>query len=221
MDINEFPKEPKSQFFLPGPVGKLEVLTTWPYAVARGVAIICHPHPLYSGTMNNKVVTTIAKAMEELGLATVRFNFRGVGKSEGSYGEMRGEIEDLKAVKQWVNRMSPDLPVWLAGFSFGSYIAAMVANMSTDVVSLITVAPAVTHANFNQLVSIKCPWLILQGGKDEVVSYDAVREFVGRSPVPVTFITIPDATHFFHGQLLELRTAILEGVKNQTSKDSQ
>lgn len=217
MPINPvtFPTEEKAEFFLAGPAGKLEVRSTWPSKAPKGVAIICHPHPLYGGTMDNKVVTTLVKAMEELGLATVRFNFRGIGHSEGRYGNIIGEIEDLKAVKVWVNSVLVGTPIWLAGFSFGSYIAAAMADVSSDVSWLITVAPAVNHGDFTHLTHIQCPWLILQGDADEVVPYADVAAFATDPPVPVTFITIADASHFFHGKLLQLRELIVRAVNER------
>ena len=113
----EFPRESET-FLLSGAIGQLEVMTTWTGDSAVGVAIICHPHPLKEGTMHNKVVTILAKAFEKLGFATVRFNYRGVGKSEGSYGDIQGEIEDLLSVKSWVNQVLPEVNCYLAGFSF-------------------------------------------------------------------------------------------------------
>ena len=205
----QFPSA-ESEFYLPGPAGRLQVKTTWPAAgKLRGVALICHPHPLYQGTMNNKVVTILARSFDKLGLATLRFNYRGVGNSEGKYGEMIGEIEDLLSIYQWVQKVLPKLPVWLVGFSFGGFITASVANQQT-VAQLITVAPAVTHADFNELTNIHCPWLIIQGEADEVVESQAVKDFAAKPPVPVVLKRMPDTSHFFHGKLLELRDLIVE-----------
>ena len=117
--MKEFPYDDKT-FLLPGPAGKLEVMTTWARKSHGYVAIICHPHPLQEGTMHNKVVTTLAKTFAQLGVATVRFNYRGVGESEGSYGNMQGEIEDLLAVKAWLRKCLDETLFILAGFSFGS-----------------------------------------------------------------------------------------------------
>ena len=205
--LTEFPQQ-ITQFLLPSPAGSLEVMTTWPKQTPSITGVICHPHPLFAGTMNNKVVTTIAKAFDQLGLATVRFNFRGVGKSTGEYGETIGEREDLTAVLQWVKTVLPQPQIWLAGFSFGSYIAAAVAN-KIPVAQLVTVAPAVHHNDFAGLTNVGCPWLIIQGEQDEIVPFDQVKRFVENPPVPVKFIAVPGAGHFFHGRLIELRDILV------------
>lgn len=205
-----FPNLASAEFFFPGPVGRLEMITTWPtdQAAPRGVVLICHPHPLFQGTMRNKVVTTIAKAYQQLGFATVRFNYRGVGHSEGSYGAMLGEIEDLQAVLAWVQTVLPGLPVALAGFSFGSYIAASVANQTPTVVELLTVAPAVNHADFSGFTAIRCPWRLIMGEQDEVVPFAEVAAFAANPPSPLLFVQLEDTSHFFHGKLAELQQAI-------------
>lgn len=208
----EFSKEAVKAVFLVGPAGRLEALTTWPkLTTCCGVAIVCHPHPLYHGTMHNKVVTTLAKSFERLGFATLRFNYRGVGQSEGEYGHIRGEIADLMAVKAWVEQVLPNRPIALAGFSFGSYIAASVANQCPDVLELITVAPAVNHADFSVLRSIRCPWRLIMGEADEVVPYEEVRAFAEHPPSPLDFISLPATSHFFHGRLPELQAAVMQG----------
>src|SRR5216110_1476121 len=124
-----FPATP-STFLLPGPAGAIECATTAPAPeVARaGVAIICHPHPLQGGSMTNKVVTTLERALHELGLATLRFNFRGVGASAGTYDHGNGETDDALAIAAWLARVRPRDALWLAGFSFGSYVALRAAE---------------------------------------------------------------------------------------------
>ena len=164
---------------LPGPVGAIEVATDVPTPeVARtGTAIICHPHPLQGGTMHNKVVTTLERALRELGLATVRFNFRGVGASQGSFDGGHGETDDALALAAWVQRVRPGDALWMAGFSFGSYVALSVAT-TLPVRQLITVAPAVTRLDFSALPMPACPWLVIQGEADEVVDPAAVYAYV-------------------------------------------
>ncbi len=202
------------KFTIPGPAGSIETISSWPQAPkGKTVVIICHPHPLYSGTMNNKVVTTLYKTFDALGFPTVRFNFRGVGKSEGQYGEMVGETEDLKAVLAWVKEALPDYTVWLAGFSFGGYITANVTNQDHSIAQLVTIAPAVNHADFYKLTDIECPWLIIQGEEDEVVPFAESRAFADNPPVPVTFINMPETSHFFHGKLIELREILFDAYK--------
>ncbi|WP_423063394.1 alpha/beta hydrolase [Candidiatus Paracoxiella cheracis] len=206
--MNQFPQQ-EERFFLPGPAGQLEVLTTWPKEAAKKrVGIICHPHPQQEGTMNNKVVTTIAKAFDRLGLATVRFNFRGVGKSEGEYAKTIGERDDLSAIVEWVRHVLPDYEIWLAGFSFGSYIAASIANQER-VSQLLTIATTVNHYDFASLTNIQCPWLSIVGEQDELVPVEEVEAFAAHPPVPMKLIVLPEVGHFFHGHLIELRELII------------
>jgi alpha/beta superfamily hydrolase len=197
----------ETTFLLPGPVGDLEVLATPVKADVTSrsaVAIICHPHPLFGGTMTNKVVSTLARACGDLGLQTVRFNFRGVGKSSGAFADGIGEIEDLLAVVEWAKQSLPESDIWLAGFSFGAAVSAHVATRIA-VAQLVSVAPPVPRFDLLQLPTVNCPWLILQGEEDEVVSPHDVYAWVEtRKPTP-ELIRIPNAGHFFHGQLLELR----------------
>ncbi|MFW0094410.1 MAG: alpha/beta hydrolase [Coxiella endosymbiont of Haemaphysalis qinghaiensis] len=199
------------RFLLNGPAGKIEVITALTsYAKKAVMGIICHPHPLYGGTMNNKVVITTAKAFEQLGVKTVRFNFRGVGKSEGHYDNAVGEADDLKAILRWVKEEAcPNDEIWLAGFSFGSYVAAKVANTDTDISRLITIAPAVNNYNYKVFTNIVCPWLVVVGTQDELVPLEEVKAFVGQSPITVRFIVIEEASHFFHGKLIELRETLV------------
>ncbi len=212
MISDQFPAQQK-QFFLNGPVGQLEVLTTWPkQRQTQGTMVICHPHPLYEGTMHNKVVFTLAKAFDQLGLATVRFNYRGVGQSEGQYGQMIGEIEDLKAIITWVQSVLPQDDIWLAGFSFGSFISASVANQ-INAKYLVNIAPAVNHADFSNLKNISCPWLVIQGDQDDVVPYDEVIHFAKYPPAALQLITMQNVGHYFSGHLITLRELIIKQLK--------
>ena len=201
-------------FLLSGPAGALEVATDMPAPdLARaGTAIVCHPHPLQGGTMHNKVVTTLERALRELGLATVRFNFRGIGASAGTFDDGRGETDDALAVAAWVQRVRPDDVLWMAGFSFGSYVALRVAG-ALPVRQLITVAPAVTRLDFSALPTPACPWLVIQGEADEIVDPAAVYAFVAaRDPAP-TLVRVPETSHFFHRRLIELRSIVQDGVR--------
>src|SRR3990167_159180 len=138
----QFPQEQEQQFTIPGAIGRLEIITMRSQAQDKAVtAIICHPHPLHGGTMHNKVVHTIAKAFKDLGIKSVRFNFRGIGASEGSYGQGLGEVEDALAIVDWVKKVCPHDEIWLAGFSFGAYIAAQTATRISPA-QLITIAPS-------------------------------------------------------------------------------
>lgn len=204
-----FPKN-DTTFLIAGSVGKLEVMTTSPENIEKSViGIVCHPHPLRGGTMHNKVVTAIVKAFDQLGLKTVRFNFRGVGKSEGKYDNAIGETDDLKTIIKWVRNNHPNNEIWLAGFSFGAYIAAKVTNTDHTIAKLITIAPALNHANYVSLTNIICPWWLIVGRQDELVPFTDVATFVNNSPVAIKFIPVEEATHFFHGVLIKLREILI------------
>ena len=203
-----------AELILAGPAGSLEAATSMPEpASARaGVAIVCHPHPQHGGSMHNKVVTMVARALRELGLATVVFNFRGVGASAGEYDDGRGETEDLLAVAAWVQRVCPQDALWLAGFSFGSYVAARAAAQ-LPVRQMISVAPPVGRWDFAALASPLCPWLVVQGEADEVVDPEAVYAWVAAQAEPPTLMRMPETGHFFHRRLMDLRGAIKNGVR--------
>ena len=189
------------------PNGQLEIMTT-PVQDEAKVAVICHPHPLHDGTMRNKVVSTLAKACQKRGYATLCFNYRGVGESSGEYGDMVGEIEDLKAVLDFVKRALPSAEIGLAGFSFGSYIAASVANETDDYRWLMSVAPSVEHADFSKLTNVKCPWAVFQGEEDEIVPFDAVNNWYASMPNCETIVRFIETSHFFHGKLVQLREEV-------------
>ncbi len=212
----------ETHLLLPGPAGELELLFS-PVpsgSEQQSIAVICHPHPLYGGTMNNKVVTTLAKTFLQLNMPTVRFNFRGVGQSAGSYGQAEGELQDLFAVLAWVKETAPQAELWLAGFSFGAYIAIRAAVLlqrshslkETALAGLVTVAPPVNHFPLGEPVKITCPWLVVQGGQDEIVPSEAVLAWLADLDPKPRLISFPEAGHFFHGGLTELKQALIEQV---------
>jgi alpha/beta superfamily hydrolase len=210
---NEFPAA-ATAISLPGPAGLLEAATNVPEAaVARaGVAVICHPHPLQGGTMRNKVVTTLERSLRELGLATVVFNFRGTGASQGAFDDGIGETEDLITVAKWAQHVRPRDALWLAGFSFGSYVAARAAPQ-LPVRQMISIAPPVGRWDFSPLASPLCPWLVVQGEADEIVDPAAVYAWVDAQPEPPTLVRMPETSHFFHRRLLDLRGVVKNGVR--------
>lgn len=206
--MQSFPTE-ETTFLLPGPAGNIEILTTpaIPDKEIAATAIICHPHPLHGGTMTNKVVTTLARVFYDVGLRTVRFNFRGVGQSEGVYDHGIGETEDVIAIANWLKKACPGEVVWLAGFSFGGFVAARAATR-LPIAKLITVAPQASRFQSETLPAITCPWLIIQGEQDEVVSPTEVYAWVETLDPKPTLVKLPSAGHFFHGQLMELRKVV-------------
>lgn len=193
---------------LVGPQGSLEaILSRQQQHSHLPIVIVCHPHPLYQGTMNNKVVYMLARAFSTLGLSTLRFNYRGVGASDGSYGEGEGETADLLAVIDWFQQQYPHSPLWLAGFSFGCYVVAN-ASQQRSVAQLLMVAPAVDHLPFNQFHHFPCPACIIQGDADEVVNYHSTEKWQQQLDQPPTWKMFAGAGHFFHGRLTELRQVV-------------
>jgi alpha/beta superfamily hydrolase len=214
-EAREFPSE-HSEFLLRGPAGILECATDVPAPDCERPAtiIICHPHPLHGGTMHNKVVTILERSMRELGLRTVRFNFRGVGKSEGEHDDGYGETDDLFTVAEWVRHTRPEDSLWLGGFSFGSYIA-LKAALNLDIGQLISVAPPADRYAFACLQHPDCPWLIIQGDEDDVVNIDGVRAWVKNIEPPPNLVVMEKAGHFFHRRLMDLRGLLKNGVRDQ------
>jgi alpha/beta superfamily hydrolase len=208
-----FPAEAAS-LLLPGPAGNIEIACGVPAGGARaGVAIICHPHPLQGGTMFNKVVTTLDRGFVELGLSTVRFNFRGVGQTEGEHDEGRGETDDLVAVADWVRRERFGATLWLAGFSFGSYVVLRAARRLAPT-QVILVAPPVGRWDFSSVEWPECPVLIVQGEDDDVVDPAAVFAWAAEQTPPPTLVRMPETGHFFHRRLIDLRGAVKNAVRD-------
>jgi len=194
---------------LPGAAGAIELACAVPdAAVARaGTAIISHPHPLQGGTMHNKVVTILERSLLELGLATVRYNFRGVGQSEGVHDNGVGETDDLVAIADWVRAARPGDTLWLAGFSFGSYVSLRAAGR-IDPAQLILVAPPVGRWDFGDVAAPRCPWLIVQGEEDEIVDAKAVFAWAETLQPPPQLVRMPETGHFFHRRLMDLRGVV-------------
>ena len=211
--IDEFPAA-RQDFILRGPSGKLECVADVPDPVEerRATIVLCHPHPLHGGTMHNKVVTIMERAMRELGLRTIRFNFRGAGESEGEHDEGYGETDDLFAVTEWVRRTRPDDDLWLGGFSFGSYIALRAAQ-NLKLGQMITIAPPVDRYEFSSVQHPNCPWLVVQGDEDEVVALEDVKCWIEDLEPPPDFLVMEMATHFFHRRLMDLRGLLKNGVR--------
>jgi hypothetical protein len=204
------------KIFIDGPAGKLEtVLGELNSEHRNGIAVIAHPHPLYGGTMDNKVVHTLFKALLELGFVTVKFNFRGVGKSEGVYGEGVGETEDVitvvEALQKQFDAKANNLPLLLAGFSFGGTIQAHVAqNLRPQI--LVLVAPSVGHLNTLPISDYVVRPLIIHGDQDEVVLLKTVLHWATPQDLPV--VVIPGAEHFFHGKLRILKRVVLDSCRS-------
>jgi alpha/beta superfamily hydrolase len=195
-------KLPKSErFSIDGPAGGLEALIESPQdAEVKGCAVICHPHPVHGGTMTNKVAHTLARSFVGVGFAALRFNFRGVGESAGSFDDGVGEIGDVEAAVAWLRGELPSLPLWLSGFSFGAAMAVHAA-LTCKPDGLVSIAPAVSRFVGKLDRQPECPWLILQGDQDELVDVDETIAWVNE----------------LHGKLVLLRTAVETFVRDNVA----
>ena len=203
---------------IPGPAGVLEGITACPDKETRGaVAVILHPHPLYGGTLNNKVVHYLSRTCNQLGIPSLRFNFRGVGESGGVYDDGRGETEDCLAVLDWVQERRPGFDIWLAGFSFGAYVAYRSVHSHPRISHLLTVAPPVNLFDFGSLPTPTCSWTLIQGEQDELVPAARVANWVDTLPVQPRKILLP-ADHFFHGQFNAMQAALLQSLNNEVTE---
>jgi alpha/beta superfamily hydrolase len=196
-----------------GPAGIIEAEVGEVGRPAGLHAVVCHPHPLYGGTMDNKVVTTLARALQECAVPTVRFNFRGVGASSGVYDAGGGETADAGAVADWAAGRWPGSGLIVAGFSFGAYVALLLtAQRAAE--RLITVAPPVQRFDFSGLATPMCPWLIVQGEADELVDARAVSAWAEAAIPRPNLVMLPGVGHFFHGSLRELRDAVVAEIRS-------
>jgi alpha/beta superfamily hydrolase len=183
-----------------GPVGPLEALLDVPEGRPRAVAIFGHPHPLHGGTMHTKALYQAAKAMPRIGVAALRFNFRGVGRSGGEFDAGPGEKDDFKAAISFMCERFPDLPVWAAGMSFGSWIAMTTGAEDPRVSLLFGIAPPVDRYDFDALMTCTLPKFIVHGEEDELISIKEVRKFYSQIPEPKELVTIEHANHLFEGK---------------------
>jgi alpha/beta superfamily hydrolase len=205
---------------LPGPAGEIEALVEIPAdeagdgGVPARFGVACHPHPLYGGTLDNKVVHTLARSFMDLAVPAIRFNFRGVGGSAGRYDEGLGETADVLAVIAYGRERWPGAALWLGGFSFGGAIALRAAAEARPE-RLVAVAPGITRVAMDGIASPACPWLLVQGDADEVIEPAAVLEWSRRQATAPAVRLIAGAGHFFHGRLHELREAIVDFLRSQ------
>lgn len=197
---------------MPGPAGQLELAIDRPEGASRGAAVIAHPHPLHGGTLTNKVVQTLARACVLAGLTAVRFNFRGVGASEGVYDEGRGELDDLLAV---VAAHAAEGPLFLAGFSFGAFVtshAAVRLHASRDIQRLVLIGTATSRFDAAPVPAELHPrTLVVHGEQDDTVPLSSVMDWARPQALPV--LVVPGGGHFFHGQLPMLRELVLRHLR--------
>jgi uncharacterized protein len=198
--------------FLEGPAGRLESILWKPPGPAQPpiAALICHPHPLFGGTMHNKVIYQTAKSLDALGLAVLRFNFRGAGMSAGTHDRGRSEQGDVRAALDFLAKQFPGIPLLLAGFSFGCWVGLRVGCEDERVTELIGLGAPVNNTDFSYLQSCAKPKLFVHGENDEHGDVGKVESLVATLPGDNGFVAIPNADHFFTGKLDQLDRAITE-----------
>jgi len=193
---------------IPGAVGQLEVLLDLPNGTPRTAVVLAHPLPIKGGTMHTKVVFQAAKALTRIGCVVLRFNFRGVGRSAGTWDNGRGEMDDYRAAVDFLSGRYPDLELWAAGFSFGSYIAMTAGADDERICALIGIAPPVNRYEFASVKLSTKPKFIVHGESDELIPLKMVREFYARLQDPKEFVEIDRANHLFEGQASEVGDAL-------------
>lgn len=198
--------------FLEGPAGKLEAILKEPAGAVTRAAIICHPHPLFGGTMHNKVVFRIARAFADAGFAVLRFNFRGTGRSEGAHDSGRGEQDDLRSAIEFVEHRFPGAEIWLAGFSFGSAVMLRAAACDERVRAIIAVGVPVSRQDFSDIQHCNKPKLLVQGSNDQYGPLDQLEIFFESLDEPKQLKIIDDADHFFEGHLPELAETVTKFI---------
>lgn len=198
-----------SELSIAGPAGRLEALLATPKQAPIGLCVVCHPHPLFGGTMANKVVWTLGNAALKAGCRVVRFNFRGVGRSSGLFDDTLGETDDALAVIEALRATAPALPLVIAGFSFGGHVALKAASR-TACAALVTVAPPMGRylKTAEPPAHPQVPWLAVHSADDDTVSYAETHAAMMRYDPPPEFIHYDDAGHFFHGRLGELQAQV-------------
>lgn len=204
------PSHAEITLMIPGPAGRLQAAWQPADTASAQVAVVCHPHPLHGGTMDNKVVTTVARAFRDRGYPVLRFNFRGTGDSEGVHDHGRGEVDDLLAVLDWLRESQQTAQVSLAGFSFGAWVCAAASTCwprDLQLERLLLVAPPVHYEGFQQLQT-PAGTVVMMGDQDEVVDPGAMRAWAGSRREPCRLQVFPGAGHFFHGRLAELRAEV-------------
>ena len=195
---------------IPGPAGPLEALLDRPIDAPRAVVVFAHPLPIEGGTMHTKVVFQSAKALTRIGCAVVRFNFRGVGRSAGTWDEGRGEQDDYRAALDFAAARYPGVEIWAAGFSFGSHVAMTVGAQDDRACTLIGIAPPVNKYDFSIVRASTKPKFVLHGIEDELIPLKLVRELYAQMADPKELIEIDRANHLFDGQAGEVGEALEE-----------
>ncbi len=201
---------------LPGPAGPLEALLQERDAHDHAVAaVICHPHPLYGGTMHNTVVHRVAATLHGLGAATLRFNFRGAGRSAGRHDRGAGELEDARAALGFLREREPRARTWLAGFSFGAWVAARLAAQEPAVAGLVLIAPPVRTESFEVLRGCATAKIVVQGSADEICPLEPLEREFPAWAAPKRLVVVPGASHFFDRRLTELADGLTAALREE------
>jgi alpha/beta superfamily hydrolase len=197
------------KFTLAGPAGKMEALLDLPDGAPRGIALVAHPHPLYGGTMDNKVAATLARTFVALGYVAARFNFRGVGASEGVHDDGRGEVDDMAVMMAHMQEQYPGLPVALAGFSFGTFVQAQLQQRliaeGRPAERLVLVG---TAAGKWPMPEVPADTILIHGELDDTITLQQVFDWARPQDLPV--LVIPGADHFFHRKLGHIKNFVIQ-----------
>ena len=197
------------KFYLDGDAGKMQCLLDLPDDAPRGIALVAHPHPLYGGTMENKVAQTLARTFVTLGYAVARFNFRGVGESEGVYDDGKGEVDDMAIMYEHMRARYPDLPVTLAGFSFGTFVQAQFAQrLAAEGQPAERLVLVGTAAGKWPMPQVPEDTILIHGELDDTITLKEVFDWARPLDLPVTVIT--GADHFFHRKLGHIKNLVIQ-----------
>ena len=198
-----------------GPAGRIEALLSAPKVPASpaGFAVVCHPHPLMGGAMSNKVAYTLASTAQKAGLYALRFNFRGVGRSEGLHDEGRGETDDVLFLVEWMRQRLPGARLVLMGFSFGAFVSVKAAARAQPYLQVSIAPPFSKYFNEPLPPRPDCPWLVVHGRDDEVVDYASTVEVLNGFEPPPQLVSADGVGHFFHARLGDIQNAVLPFIK--------
>lgn len=194
------------EVILTGPAGRLEARYSHSKVKDAPLALILHPNPQHGGTMNNKITYALFKAYEERGFSTLRFNFRGVGRSQGTYDEGEGELSDAASVLDWMMEVNPNTPyVWVGGFSFGALIGMQLLMRRPEIEGFVSIAPPAHTEDFAFLAPCPTSGLVMHGGRDDIIPKESVDGFVEKlhiqKGIDVDYRVLPEANHFFHNNI--------------------
>ena len=212
------------EVIFPGPEGRLEGRFNPGLRARAPVAMILHPHPQANGTMNNKIVQLLYQTFARRGFATLRFNFRGTGKSQGLFDNGIGELSDAASALDWVQQIHPEAETtWIAGFGFGAWIGMQLLMRRPEIKGFISIAPPANMYDFAFLAPCPSSGIIIQGDADEVVTPLAVQKLVDKlrtqRHITIHHDTIPGANHFFANELPELMTSVDDYLDMRLAKD--